>query len=122
LNGPVKGYVFPHFGSSSPLWLYFATNDRVWAIQDNGATVSPGWSVTTVANPSTPLYVIGTTHLLVGGGDGTLYQLSTSDGGVAGSLSLGSSGLGSPARDNVNNLFHVGSTAGVLHTVSLPLQ
>jgi hypothetical protein len=39
---------------------------------------------------------------------------------VEGSLSLGSSALGSPARDSFNERFHVGSTAGVLHTVTLP--
>jgi hypothetical protein len=119
LNGPVKGYVFPEFGSS-PLRLYFATTDRVWAIVDNGTTAADGWSVTTVANPSTPLHVSGTTHLLVGSGNGTLYQLATSNGAVEGSVSLGTSALGSPARDSLNGRFHVGSTAGVLHTVALP--
>jgi outer membrane protein assembly factor BamB len=120
LNGPVKGYVFPHFGSS-PLRLYFATTDRVWAIQDDGGTVSPLWSVATVANPSTPLYVLGTTHMLVGSSNGALYQLATGNGGVEASVPLGTGALGSPARDSINGLFHVGSTAGVLHAVTLPL-
>jgi outer membrane protein assembly factor BamB len=119
-NGPVKGYVFPHFGSS-PLRLYFATTDQVWAIVDNGDTVSDGWSVNTVTNPSIPLYVLGTTHLLVGSSNGTLYELATGNGAEEGSVSLGGSALGSPARDAVNGVFHVGSTAGVLHTVTLPV-
>jgi hypothetical protein len=119
LDGPVKGYVFPHFGST-PLRLYFSTTNGVWAIEDLGDSPGFGWSVMTVANPSTPLYLIGTTHILVGSSNGTLYQLRTSDGAVTGSVSLGTSALGSPARDSFNDLFTVGSTAGVLHTVSLP--
>jgi hypothetical protein len=119
-DGAVKGHVFPHLGSS-PVRLYFSTNSLVWAIVDNGATVSPGWSVGTVSGPSTPLYVNGTSRLLVGGGNGTLYELSTVNGAVQGSVSLGSNPLGSPARDSVNELYHVGSTAGVLHAVTLPV-
>ncbi len=120
-DGPIKGYVFPHFGSS-PVRLYFATTNRVWALDDNGGSAGPAaWSVTTVANPSTPLFVIGTTHLLVGSSNGTLYELATGNGAVEGSVSLGTSALGSPARDTVNGVFHVGSTAGVVHTVTLPV-
>jgi hypothetical protein len=114
-DGPIKGYVFPRFGSS-PVRLYFATNTRVWAV-DYGATIS-AWS-TPLANPSTPLYVVGTNDLLVGSGN-TLYQLNAVNGAVVGSVGLGST-LGSPARDAVNEVFHVGSTAGVLHAVTLPL-
>jgi hypothetical protein len=117
---PVKGYVFPHFGSS-PVRLYFATTSRVWAIVDNGNSVSPDWSVTSVSSPSIPLYVNDTNHLLVGSSDGKLYELSTVDGSVEGSVSLGSSPLGSPARDSASGLIHVGSTAGVLHAVTLPV-
>jgi len=118
--GPVKGYVFPQFGST-PLRLFYSTTGRVWAIDAGDTSASPAWSVDTISNPSTPLHVIGTTGLVVGSSNGTLYQLSTVDGGVTGSVSLGTSALGSPARDAVNGLIHVGSTAGVLHTVTLPL-
>jgi outer membrane protein assembly factor BamB len=120
LDGPVKGYVIPHFGSS-PLRLYFATTDRVWAIVDNGGSATLAWSATSVTGPSTPLFVVGTTDLLIGGNDGTLYQLSTVDGGVTGSVNLGTNPLGSPARDTASGLIHVGSTGGVLHAVTLPL-
>jgi hypothetical protein len=99
--------------------LYFATTNRVWAV-DYGAT-SSAWSVL-VTSPSTPLYVIGTNDLIVGGGNGTLYQLDTGDGHLTGSVSLGTSALGSPARDTVNELLHVGSTAGAVHAVALPLS
>jgi outer membrane protein assembly factor BamB len=118
-DGAVKGYVFPHLGSS-PKRLYFATTNRVWAIQDDGGSASGLWSVP-VTNPSIPLYVNGTNHLLVGSSNGTLYELSTVDGSQEGSVGLGSSALGSPARDSINDLYHVGSTAGVLHAVTLPV-
>jgi hypothetical protein len=117
--GAVKGYVFPQFGSA-PLRLFFSTTGRVWAIDAGDTSASLAWVVDTIPNPSTPLHVIGTTDLLVGSSDGTLYQISTA-GAVAGSVSLGTSALGSPARDTVSELIHVGSTAGVLHTVTLPL-
>jgi outer membrane protein assembly factor BamB len=120
LNGPVKGFVSPHFGVS-PLRLYFATTARVWGIVDNGATVTQSFSSTAVPNPSTPLYVNGTTYLLVGNSNGTLYQLLTTNGSTRGTVSLGTVALGSPARDSVNGLFHVGSTAGVLHAFTLPV-
>jgi outer membrane protein assembly factor BamB len=120
-DGPVKGYVSPEFGSS-PVRLYFATNTRVWGILDNGTSASLAWPASVaLANPSTPLYVIGTSYLLVGRSNGTLYQLRTTNGTTAGSVSLGTSGLGSPTRDSVNSLFHVGSTAGVLHALTLPV-
>jgi outer membrane protein assembly factor BamB len=120
LNGPIKGYVFPRLGSS-PLQLFLATTDRVWAILDNGTTASLSWSVA-VPKPSTPLYVSGTNHLLVGGGDGTLYQLDTDKNGkVSGSVSLGSSPLGSPGLDVTNDMLLVGSTAGLVHAVAFPL-
>jgi outer membrane protein assembly factor BamB len=41
-TGPVKGYVFPHFGSS-PLRLYFATNTTVWAVDHGVGGLS--WSI-----------------------------------------------------------------------------
>jgi hypothetical protein len=93
----------------------------VWAIDiTDAATGGVAWVVDTIPSPSTPLLVINTTDLLVGGGDGTLYQLST-DGAITGSVSLGTSALGSPARDTQSGLIHVGSTAGVVHAVTLPL-
>jgi hypothetical protein len=74
-----------------------------------------------LTSPSTPLHVIGTDQLMVGSGNGTLYQLSAAGGAVAGSLSLGASALGAPARDTLNERILVGSTAGVVHSVALPL-
>jgi outer membrane protein assembly factor BamB len=115
----VKGYVAPQFGST-PLRLFFSTTTQVWAIDAGDTSAAFAWSVATIPGPSTPLFVPGSTDLLVGSSNGALYQLSTG-GAVTGSLSLGTGGLGSPARDAVNELVHVGSTAGVLHTVALPL-
>jgi outer membrane protein assembly factor BamB len=123
LNGPIKGWVFPHLGSSPPR-LYFATNSRVWGIVDNGGSPSLSWSVTSVTNPSTPLYVAGTSYLLVGGlsgTTGTLFKLDTSNGATATTLGLVAGvAVGSPARDSANEVFHVGSTAGVVYAATLP--
>jgi hypothetical protein len=77
-----------------------------------------------VTNPSTPLYVAGTSYLLVGGlsgTTGTLFKLDTSNGATATTLGLVANvAVGSPARDSANEVFHVGSTAGVVYAATLP--
>jgi len=121
-DGPVKGYVVPDYGTS-PLRLYFSTGSTVWGLtlKADGTGVDTFWSNAALSNPSTPLPLFGTTNLLVGTGNGTLHQLNTLTGTSAKSVSLGSAALGSPAMDSVNGLVHVGSTAGVLHTVTAPI-
>jgi outer membrane protein assembly factor BamB len=121
-DGPVKGYVTPDYGTT-PLRLYYSTNETVWGLtlRLDGSGVDSFWSNATPSNPSTPLLLFGTAHLLVGCGDGTLQQLDTATGAVAKSVSVGTAALGSPAMDSVNGLAHVGSTAGVLHTVAAPI-
>jgi len=121
-DGPVKGYVTPDYGTS-PLRLYYSTNETVWGLtlKLDGTGVDSFWSNAAPSNPSTPLLLFGTAHLLVGCGDGTLQQLDTVTGAVVKSVSAGTAALGSPAMDSVNGLAHVGSTAGVLHTVTAPI-
>ncbi len=121
-DGPVKGYVTPDYGTT-PLRLYYSTNETVWGLtlKLDGSGVDSFWSNAVPSNPSTPLLLFGTAHLLVGCGDGTLQQLNTATGAVVKSVSVGTAALGSPAMDSVNGLAHVGSTAGVLHTVTAPI-
>ena len=121
-DGPVKGYVTPDYGAT-PLRLYYSTNETVWGLtlKLDGSGVDSFWSNAVPSNPSTPLLLFGTAHLLVGCGDGTLQQLDTATGAVVKSVSVGTAALGSPAMDSVNGLAHVGSTAGVLHTVTAPI-
>ncbi len=117
-DGPVKGSIWPHFGSSR---LYLSTTDILWALDDNGSSAGVAWSTTSIPSPSAPLWVPGTDILLVGGGDGVLYQVEVAAGAVDRALPLGSGALGSPALDVTNGLAHVGSESGVVHAVAVPL-
>jgi outer membrane protein assembly factor BamB len=119
-DGPVKGHPWPRFGTSE---LVFATTNTVWSVQDNGSSAVKLWDTATISTPSIPLLVVGTDQLLVGGGDGTLYQLDADTGAVTGAEMLAAgSALGSPAADVVNGSAHVGAENGVVYTVELPLS
>jgi hypothetical protein len=68
-----------------------------------------------------PLLVLGTTNLYYGDGAGALHQVNTTTHTDVSSISLGASALGAPAYDYVNSMVHVGSEAGVVYAVSVPL-
>ena len=126
-DGPVKGYVWPRFGTSE---LLFSTTNRLWSITDNGtgATVNPNWPETAIPNPSIPLAfsLAGTPYVWVGSSDGRLYQLDLSAVDPPASktsvmLGDGSATVGSPALDVVQQINYVGTEEGRLYAVSLPL-
>ena len=121
-DGPIKGYLYPHYGTS-PLKLYFSTTTKIWGLQENGtATPTKLWEVTSVPGPSIPLVLTGTNQLLAGGNDGTLYQFDvTNPGATLKSRALGSGVIGSPGLDGTNNLAVMGSSAGIIYAVSVPL-
>jgi len=123
-DGPVKGFVSPEASPTLPRRLYFATTTKMWALNDNGSSASLAWSVSTIGGPSIPLAPYGASKLYVGSSDGSLYQLDAASGNVDTSLMLGdgSGAVGSPAYDTVNNIAYVGSEAGVVYAVTLPLQ
>ena len=123
-DGPVKGYVYPDF--ATPLRLYFSTSTKVHALEANGAAVtSPaGWPVTTIAAPTTPQLLFDSGHLLTGSSNGSLYQVSLSNPASVTSVPLGSGQLGAVAVDTsdpANVIAIVGSTAGVVYAVRVPL-
>jgi hypothetical protein len=102
-----------------------STNTKVWSIVDNVTfgSVSPGWPVTTIASPSIPLYVPGTTQVLVGSGDGKLYQMNVVTPLPAKSVTLGdgTAAVGAPGLDIIKMLIYVGTDAGVVYAVTFPL-
>lgn len=118
-DGAVKAFVFPRFGT---LELYFSTTNKVWGLKDNGSSYSDLWGVSTVSFPSAPVQLPGTTLLYVGGGNGTLYQLNMTNGGVDASLALSTAALGIPSADVVNSTLQVGSEDGRIHLVGYPLN
>jgi outer membrane protein assembly factor BamB len=125
VDGPVKGFVMAD--RLSPTGdLYFSTTTKVRAFQDSGAFPAPKWvAPRMLPSPSTPIIVAGGTYLYVGGGDGKLYRLDTSDGSDAApafplALGDGTAGLGSPSIDIRQNFLYVGAEDGVIYAVALP--
>ena len=120
-DGAVKGFVSPSF-SALPRRLVLATSTKVWALTDNGATVSLEWQQPGVAGPSIPLMLEGL-GVFVGSTDGGLYQLNEGTGGVMSSVVLGdgTAVIGSPAYDYLNGMAYVGSESGATFGVTLPL-
>ena len=120
-DGPVKGYIWPRFGTSE---LFFSTTTRMWSITDGGGVTSLNWSTAAIPSPSIPLVSFRDPLAWVGGGDGRLYQLDIS-GAVPALTSVvlgdGSAAVGSPALDVFTDTAYVGSDAGRLYSVSLPL-
>jgi uncharacterized repeat protein (TIGR01451 family) len=123
-SGPaIKGFVFPD-RQGTQLDLYFSTGSQVWGITDTGGTgaLKPGWPVTTIPNPSIPVFgrIGGIAYVWVGSSDGRLYQIDAATGGIVKSVELGGGGsaIGAPSLDVTNNLIYVGSDAGVIYAVS----
>jgi outer membrane protein assembly factor BamB len=140
-DGPVKGFLFPDRRGND---LYFATDTKVWSVKDDPpGELNANWTWQdglTPLDPSLVLYWPQTDYLYVGAGDGRLYQLEFS--GPAPSdpctppscevvvLGDGSDRIGAPSLDigvvppDVpfgKKLLHVGSEAGVLYAVEVPL-
>jgi len=121
-DGAIKGFVFPRYGTSE---LFVSTNAKIWAIADNtgsGAVIS-GWPVTSIASPSIPLHPPGSTRLLVGSGDGKLYQIDVLSPSTPASVVLGdgSGAVGAPTLDLPKSMIYVGTDAGIIYGVSYPL-
>ena len=120
-DGPIKGFPFPR-GSNQ---FFVSTNNKIWSVLDNVTfgSVSPGWPVTAIPSPSIPLHVPGTMALLVGSGDGKLYQMNVVTPLPLKSVVLGdgSAAVGAPTMDLLKMLLYVGTDAGVIYAVTFPL-
>lgn len=123
----VKSFVFPEYIGPGNLWrVYCSTAGKVWVLTDNGGTSFGGTTtpVTTISSPSPPLRLYGNNALLVGAGDGKLYQIDvTSPGSTPLNVTLGLAGetVGGLVYDLTNGLVYAGTDAGFLYAVSVPL-
>jgi outer membrane protein assembly factor BamB len=121
-DGPIKSFVFPHFGTTN---LYVATSNNVWSIADDGLSASINWQVGSadIPSPSTAVFVPGTTKLIVGSGDGHLYQLDVlaplPPDKVR--LGIGAAGVGAPTVDILKSMIYVGTEEGVVYGVTFPI-
>jgi hypothetical protein len=132
-DGAVKGFLFPDRRNDN---LFFATDTKVWSISDNGAASMPkNWEVGGL-NPSIVLYRPQSNYVYVGGRNGTLYELELNAGDETAIptvrsrvLGDGTGQIGAPTLDISppdvvtpgNKLLVVGSEAGVLYGVEVPL-
>ncbi|MGH9389246.1 MAG: hypothetical protein ACRD1Z_06480, partial [Vicinamibacteria bacterium] len=96
----------------------------VWSIEDkvtSGAVVS-GWPVN-IPSPSILLQPPDSPYVVVGSGNGRLYQIDISSPGTPSSvvLGLGNAAVGAPTMDLINSMIYVGTEAGIVYAVSYPL-
>jgi outer membrane protein assembly factor BamB len=120
-DGMVKGFIWV----ASATDLYLSTTNTILSLNDNGTTVSENWRVTSIPLPSIPLFTPGSHYLLVGSSDGNLYQLDvavTPPTVKSVKLGDGTATVGSPGLDVANQLLYVGTTAGAIYAVAVPLQ
>ena len=85
---------------------------------------SLNWQEGSIPSPSTPLFFQGVDLLFVGSSDGQLYQLDVSGPTpVITSVALGDGGGagGSPSLDGARNIVYIGTDAGILYAVEIPL-
>jgi hypothetical protein len=127
-DGQVKGFVFPDRNSND---IYFATDNFVWGLTDDGAATmglkfGGGVSLGTGVKPSAALLVPGSHYVYVGGSDGSLYVIDLWGAPDVTPIPLGDgkSVVGAPSLDRgyVPNLVIVGTEAGVFYAVEVPLS
>ncbi len=122
LGTAVTGFVWEDYTTVGR--LYFSTADgNAWCLQDPGAgsppnPASPCWRKAVPA-PSTPLLL---DKLYVGSSDGKLHQFILADGteGTPFTVGDGTATVGDASSEDGNQIF-VGTTAGKLYKISLPL-
>jgi outer membrane protein assembly factor BamB len=130
-DGQVRGFVFPDWRNDD---LYFAGDGFVWALHDDGATITnrfpllpaPGGIELApgVRPTSGVLFVPGSHYVYVGGSDGKLYEIDVlGPSPVVRSVVLGDgmAKIGAPSLDWENALVHVGTEAGIFYAVRVPL-
>jgi hypothetical protein len=126
-DGQVKDFVFPDWRNDD---LYFATDNFVWSLHDDGISITNNFPPTgiTLAGGVGPspavLFVPGSHYLYVGGDDGKLYEVDVLGATPAiKSVTLGDglATVGAPSLDRGHDLIHVGTEAGVFYAVEVPL-
>jgi outer membrane protein assembly factor BamB len=124
-DGAVKEFVWAEWSSNK---IFVSTSNTVWGLNDDGSSVSRTWQFSVSdEHPAAPL--VAGSDVLVGFSDGSLYQLDTTS--LSGDppapafdseqLGGGSAAVGSAGLDVSNNLVYVGTEAGAVYAVSVPL-
>jgi outer membrane protein assembly factor BamB len=123
-DGAVKGFVFPHIGTS-PLRLLVSTTGKVTSIEDLGLSSNVVWQLTPadIPGPKTPIFVPGTGKILVGSSDGNLYQVDAFSPALRTQVQLGDGGsaVGVPTVDILKSMIYVGTDEGVVYGITFPV-
>jgi outer membrane protein assembly factor BamB len=134
-NGPVKSFVGADRLSPTGR-LFFATTDRIWALDDppggtapsvvwtrDGSATSAEPAAQRIAGPSTPTYLPGGPYVFVGSTNGKLYRVDYATGSAATQLAIPLGDLapvGSPTIDSAKGFLYVGTAAGAVFAVQMP--
>jgi hypothetical protein len=119
---PIKSYVLAdRLGTAED--LYYATSAHLCAARDQGATVVAKRSLSTIPGPTAPVLVrIGAVaYVYVGSSDGRLYQVEADTAAITSVLLRTGATIGAPAFDFRDNMIYVGSDAGAIYAVQVPL-
>jgi outer membrane protein assembly factor BamB len=125
---PVKGFLFPD-RSPGGTALYFATTSRIHGISDDDGSASALFAPLAFPAPSIVLFRPAEgalpPRLYFGAGNQRLYELDLSVTPVPGQkfVVIGGvpSAIGAPSYDSDLGLVYVGSDAGVVYAVAVPL-
>ena len=130
VDSDVKSFIFPDRSSTA---LYFTTTNFLWGLTDDGTVLGDRWTPQTFVpfpgqKPSVVLLWASQGYLYVGadnyfGGDSGVVQIHVDTPGAATFQVLDPAPLviGAPSLDIGHNLLHVGSEAGILYAVEVPL-
>jgi hypothetical protein len=127
-GSPIRSFVLAdRLGSMQD--LYYSAGNNVCALTDLGATATSKWSVVgTIPNPTAPVLARlgGVPYIFVGASNGRLYQINADDpfsvGGIKFvQLRTGAITIGAPSFDVFDEMIYVGSDAGVIFAVQVPL-
>jgi outer membrane protein assembly factor BamB len=119
---PIKSYVLAdRLGTAED--LYYATSAQLCAARDQGGTVATKWSLSSIPGPTAPVLVrIGAVaYVYVGSSDGRLYQVEADTAAITSVLLRTGATIGAPAFDFRDNMIYVGSDAGAIYAVQVPL-
>jgi outer membrane protein assembly factor BamB len=120
---PVKSFVLAdRLGTAQD--LYYATSAQLCAVTDLGGTPATKWSLSTIPGPTAPVLVrIGAVaYIYVGSSNGRLYQVEADNPAAITSVLLRTGAtIGAPAFDFRDNMIYVGSDAGAIYAVQVPL-
>ncbi len=119
------GYVKSHIEKD---WydnlLFFSTSNYIYCLKYDETSAEEEFKITSIPNPSAPIVNGLTKKIYVGGGDGYLYEIDYSNisSPTIKSYRLSSSGLlGEPAIDIADSYLFIGSSAGEVFCVKIPL-